>query len=112
MIFTSVRINGCGILDVLTFSPTQPLAELQQQDLIDFGKLICSIASAADCSDPNGVILAKGIEYIQLFFSRELNNVIEYLLRPEADETSSSTIDGLLQMIWSKTLDEVTSVFK
>ncbi|KAG0145336.1 hypothetical protein CROQUDRAFT_658780 [Cronartium quercuum f. sp. fusiforme G11] len=101
-----VRINGCGILDVIAFNPSRSLAELQQQDLVDLGKLIVSLGSSADCSNPNGLVLAKGVEYVQQCWSPEINAVVEFLLQPE-----TKTIDGLLQLIWTKTLDEVTSVF-
>ncbi|EGF99407.1 uncharacterized protein MELLADRAFT_40296, partial [Melampsora larici-populina 98AG31] len=107
-----VRINGCGILDVIAYSPTPSVAELQEQDLIDLGKLICSIGSSIDCSSPNGHVLVQAIEYMQQFFSSDLHEVIKYLLKPPSSEQSMSrSIEGFMQLIWSKTLDEVTNVF-
>lgn len=98
---------------MIAYSPTQSVAELQEQDLIDFGKLICSIGSSIDCSNPNGHVLVQAIEYMQQFFSSDLHEVIKYLLKPPSSEQPMSrSIEGFMQLIWSKTLDEVTNVFK
>lgn len=106
-----VRINGCGILDVIEYSPIQSIEDLQFQDLHDLGSLVCSIASSSDCSKQNSALI-KGIEYVKQFYSRDLNEVVTYLLRPTSPEDLNTiTIDGLLAMVWHRTLDEMTNVF-
>lgn len=40
-----IRLSACSILDVVQFENPRPIAELQQQDLINFGKVILALAT-------------------------------------------------------------------
>ncbi|PLW56379.1 hypothetical protein PCANC_03462 [Puccinia coronata f. sp. avenae] len=106
-----VRINACGILDVTEYSPNQLAAEdMQLEDLRDLGCLICSLASSSLCAKTDSNALTKGVEYVKQFYSSELSEVVAYLLAP-ANESLPISIDGLLRMLWSRGLDEMTKVF-
>ncbi|KAI8452375.1 hypothetical protein BY996DRAFT_6431867 [Phakopsora pachyrhizi] len=103
----SVRINGCGILDVLEYSPTQSVEDLQREDLRDLGNLICSIASSSDCSKSNPNAITQGLEYVKQFYSKEMKGVVDYLI----DSTADATIDGLLGMVFHKSFEELARAF-
>ncbi|KAI7947872.1 hypothetical protein MJO28_009780 [Puccinia striiformis f. sp. tritici] len=115
-----VRINGCGILDVTDYSVNQSIEDLQVTDLRDLGRLICSITSSSLCSSPSSTtttdnnknstttILNKALEYLKQFYSDQLYQVVDYLLSESNDVVS---IDGLLTLVWSRGLDEMTKVF-
>ncbi|CAH7671664.1 hypothetical protein PPACK8108_LOCUS6464 [Phakopsora pachyrhizi] len=102
-----VRINGCGILDVLEYSPTQSVEDLQREDLRDLGNLICSIASSSDCSKSNPNAITQGLEYVKQFYSKEMKGVVDYLI----DSTADATIDGLLGMVFHKSFEELARAF-
>jgi hypothetical protein len=106
-----VRINACGILDVTEYSPNQSPEDLQVEDLRDLGCLICSLASSSICIKTDNNSLTKGVEYVKQFYSAELSEVVAYLLAPALDGQTIS-IEGLLRMLWSRSLDEMTKVFK
>ncbi|EFP78995.2 PAB-dependent poly(A)-specific ribonuclease subunit 3 [Puccinia graminis f. sp. tritici] len=105
-----VRINACGILDVTEYSPNQSPEDLQVEDLRDLGCLICSLASSSICIKTDNNSLTKGVEYVKQFYSAELSEVVAYLLAPALDGHTIS-IEGLLRMLWSRSLDEMTKVF-
>ncbi|POW20210.1 hypothetical protein PSHT_03746 [Puccinia striiformis] len=112
-----VRINGCGILDVTDYSVNQSIEDLQVNDLRDLGRLICSITSSSLRSSPSSTtttdnnknstttILNKALEYLKQFYSDQLYQVVDYLLSESNDVVS---IDGLLTLVWSRGLDEMT----
>ncbi|WAR59871.1 hypothetical protein PtB15_11B512 [Puccinia triticina] len=105
-----VRINACGILDVTEYSPNQLPEDLQLEDLRDLGCLICSLASSSLCTKTDNNSLTKGIEYVKQFYSAELSEIVAYLLAPAHDGHTIS-IDGLLHILYSRGLDEMTKVF-
>jgi len=65
-----IRLSACSILDVVQFENPRPIAELQQQDLINFGKVILALAT----NNPNiqvnnikGAMDALGTKYTANF---------------------------------------------
>ncbi|PBP22146.1 PAB-dependent poly(A)-specific ribonuclease subunit PAN3 [Diplocarpon rosae] len=77
-----IRLNACSIFDVIHFEADRPVAELQQEDFISFGKLILAIAT-------NNIGLASGstplrgsLESLKRNYSVEFRDTVEWLLTP------------------------------
>ena len=72
-----IRLNGCGILDVVQFENPRPLADLQREDLQLFGQLMLGIASNNFSTGANP---QKALEQIQRTYSDRLTECITWLL--------------------------------
>ena len=74
-----IRLNGCGVLDVVQFENPRPLVDLQREDLQLFGQLMLSIAT----NNPSaGVAPAKVLKQIERSYSERLRDCISWLLSP------------------------------
>ncbi|KAK4976564.1 PAB-dependent poly(A)-specific ribonuclease subunit 3 [Elasticomyces elasticus] len=106
-----IRLNACGILDITQYDTQRSLAELQQDDLIQLGRLILCIANI----NPNAASNAqKSIDYIARSYSPALRDCVAWLLTPAQPTISSSqgetsqityqdrTIDAFLLTITSQ----------
>lgn len=78
-----LRINGCGIFDVLSFdasnSPNAMIPHFQQEDLTSLGKLILALA----CYSLQAVQrehIQQSLEYMAMNYSVDLKSLIIYLL--------------------------------
>lgn len=78
-----LRINGCGIFDVLSFdasnSPNAMIPHFQQEDLTSLGKLVLALA----CYSLQAVQrehIQQSLEYMAMNYSSDLKNLIIYLL--------------------------------
>ncbi|CAG8482290.1 13344_t:CDS:10 [Funneliformis caledonium] len=100
----SIRINCCGIMDMLTFDGGKNIPHFQQEDLLNFGQLIISLACNSLSSVHN---LPKSIDYISRHYSLDLKNVILYLL---SKPTPMKSIDDVIAMIGPRLLHEINSV--
>ncbi|KAI9277424.1 hypothetical protein BY458DRAFT_545783 [Sporodiniella umbellata] len=99
-----LRLSGCGILDVLQYETTQQkTAFYQQEDLLNFGKLVISLA----CNSLQSFMsLPQSLDYISQFYSSDLKNTIFYLL---SKPCSSKSIDKVIHMLSSRLLHEIDS---
>lgn len=92
-------------MDVLQFDNTssQKLAIHQQEDLLNFGKLIVSLA----CNSPQpSVNLMQSFEYISRFYSPDIKNVAYYLL---GKPSLVKSIDEIFTIIGPRILYEMNS---
>lgn len=72
-----VRLNGCGVLDVVQFEAQMPLSQLQRQDLINFGLAILSVGSnMADVSQQN---FARAMDQFKRYYKPDLQTAIVWL---------------------------------
>ena len=72
-----VRLNGCGVLDVVQFEAQIPTAQLQRQDLVNFGLVILSLgANIADVSQQN---FARAMDQFKRYYKPDLQNAIVWL---------------------------------
>ncbi|XJO76819.1 hypothetical protein BDV3_007295 [Batrachochytrium dendrobatidis] len=99
-------LNCCGVMDMLTFEANSSLAQLQQEDLRNFGKLIVSLAVGSLPALQN---IQKCLDHIRKHFSPDLTTVVMYLL---GNTPAIKSIDGILQLIASRLLDEMDSAFR
>ncbi|CAG8558510.1 17127_t:CDS:10 [Acaulospora morrowiae] len=99
-----IRINCCGILDMLNFDGGKNIPHYQQEDLLNFGQLIISLACNSLSSVHN---LPKSIEFVSRQYSSDLKNVILYLL---SKPSPMKSIDDVVTMIGTRILSEVNNV--
>lgn len=88
-----VRLNGCAILDVLQFDVNRPLAELQQEDLINFGELLQKLGNHANVT-PRGT---SPLEQLRRTHTDPFYQNVKWLL--DADTAEPKTIDEFLRRI-------------
>ncbi|KAI8928074.1 hypothetical protein BC831DRAFT_503639 [Entophlyctis helioformis] len=72
-----LRVNCCGVLDMLMFDSNPSVPHLMQDDLFNFGKLIVALAVGSLPALQN---LQKCLEHIERFYSPDLRAVVMYLL--------------------------------
>ncbi|EHY57233.1 PAB-dependent poly(A)-specific ribonuclease subunit 3 [Exophiala dermatitidis] len=91
-----VRLNGCGVLDVVQFdnNNTVPLSQLQRQDLVNFGLVILSVGSGTGDAGAN---FARSMDLFKRFFKPELQNAVVWLY--SAMQNQEKTIDQFITMI-------------
>lgn len=91
-----IRLNGCAVLDVVQFDNSNaiPLAQLQRQDLVNFGLVILSVgAGTADA----GANFARSMDLFKRFFKPELQNLVVWLY--SAMQNQEKNIDGFITLI-------------
>ena len=74
-----LRLNGCGVLDIVRFEQRRPIAELQRADLQDLGALILSIAARNPTADQNS---EKALQMISRTYSERFRLCLTWLLSP------------------------------
>ncbi|GAB7355116.1 hypothetical protein MBLNU459_g5692t1 [Dothideomycetes sp. NU459] len=92
-----LRLNSCGILDITQFDQARSVAELQQDDLQQLGRLIMCIATKNPIAHHS---MQKSLEHISRMYSEKLRDVVLWLLTAspaaatfeESDEAGSSPL--------------------
>ena len=77
-----LRLNCMGIVDALEFEARKPVADLQQEDIRNLGRLIVALATGgggADLSDAD--TLTRCDAFLAQNYSRELHNLAMTLIR-------------------------------
>ena len=103
-----VRVSACGIADVLSYNPAllpnsavnaPLLAQMQQDDLALFGKLVFAVCcgSAAAVSS-----LQKSVEFVGKHYSADLKNVALFLL-----SSQQKHIGQVFDMLGSRLITEI-----
>ncbi|KAJ3300231.1 PAB-dependent poly(A)-specific ribonuclease subunit 3 [Borealophlyctis nickersoniae] len=98
-----IRLNCCGIFDMITYDGGKNTAHFQQEDLLHFGQLIVALACGSLGAVHN---LPKSIDYIVRHYSVDLKNVMLYLL---TKPSHYKTIDDVITMIGPRILHEINS---
>lgn len=75
-----LRLDACSILDVVQFEAQRPVAELQQEDLVNFGRLMLCLATNTLPNQLNNLQLS--IEQLGRTYSAEIRDTIYWLLTP------------------------------
>ncbi|KAJ4288588.1 PAB-dependent poly(A)-specific ribonuclease subunit 3 [Kalmusia sp. IMI 367209] len=91
-----IRLNACGIMDVVQHESSRSLAELQADDLLQLGRLILCIANSNLSAHLN---MQKSMDYITRSYTARLKECIQWLLHPQssASAPSSPTTPGVMQ---------------
>ena len=98
-----IRLNACGVLDIVQYGSNQNVANQQQEDLIMFGQLIVALATGSLSSIHH---LQKSVEYISKTQSPELKNVVMYLL---SKPSHFKNIDDVIVMLGPQILNDINS---
>ncbi|KAF9516648.1 hypothetical protein BS47DRAFT_619910 [Hydnum rufescens UP504] len=100
-----VRINCCGIFDVLSYDPRHVNIEaLQQDDLINFGRLVFALCCHSVAPVTN---LTKALEVLSRHYSPDMKNVALFLISKPAP---GKVIDQLLEMFGTRLLTEMNAL--
>ncbi|KAG8406334.1 PAB-dependent poly(A)-specific ribonuclease subunit 3, variant 2 [Metarhizium acridum] len=91
-----IRLNACSILDVVQFDMRRPLSELQQDDFMQFGRTILSLATNTPPAQLTN--LKASIESMARSYSVELRDTIIWLLTP-AQPPLQKTIEEFIRGI-------------
>lgn len=92
-----VRLNGCAVLDVVQYENQTPVAQLQRQDLVNFGLIILSLG--ADIMDA-AQNFARAMDHFKRFYKPDLQNAVIWLY--SAMQNPDKTIDQFLTFISSQ----------
>ncbi|CAG8488906.1 7888_t:CDS:10 [Diversispora eburnea] len=98
-----IRVNCCGILDMINYDGGKNIPHYQQDDLLNFGKLIISLA----CNSLSSVHNPKSIDFISRHYSPDFKNVTLYLL---SKPSPTKSIDDVVTMIGTRILHEINGV--
>lgn len=74
-----VRLNGCGVLDIVRYEQRRPTTELQRADLEDLGRLILSIAARNQAAHQN---TEKALLLVSRTYSERFRLCLAWLLAP------------------------------
>jgi PAB-dependent poly(A)-specific ribonuclease subunit 3 len=79
-----IRLSGCAVLDVVQFEARRPVAELQQEDFLQFGRtLLCLATNTMPAHLTN---LQLSVEQMSRVYSIELRDTILWLLTPQQQQ--------------------------
>ncbi|KAK0655212.1 hypothetical protein B0T16DRAFT_318099 [Cercophora newfieldiana] len=87
-----IRLAACSILDVVQYESTtpRPVQDLQQEDLVKFGKLMLSLAAGVIPSQLN---VLTALQTCSSKYSQSLKEAITWLLTAPAPEDDIKSID-------------------
>ncbi|KAJ3069029.1 PAB-dependent poly(A)-specific ribonuclease subunit 3 [Podochytrium sp. JEL0797] len=100
-----VRLNCCGIFDMINFDGGKNVVQFQQDDLVNFGRLLVSLACGSLAAVHN---LPKSLEFISRQYSLDFKNVILLLLSKRSNYKS---IDEVVSLILPRILAEMNSAY-
>ncbi|KAF4508809.1 hypothetical protein G6O67_005143 [Ophiocordyceps sinensis] len=86
----TIRLNACSVLDVVQFDMRRPVHELQQEDLLQFGRTMLCLATSTppvQLTNPN-----VSVEQMSRSYSTKLRDTIVWLLTPQ-QPSAPKTID-------------------
>jgi PAB-dependent poly(A)-specific ribonuclease subunit 3 len=86
-----LRLNGCGILDVVNYDRAIPLIDLQQQDFEQLGRLILSIASNANAT----LNVQKAFDHLTRTYTARLKECVTWLLQPQIGEDGTPILKDI-----------------
>lgn len=76
-----IRLSACSILDVVQFETRRPLQELQQDDFIQFGRLLLGLAT--NTLPANLTNLTASMDQMSRSYTVEMRDTIAWLLTPQ-----------------------------
>jgi PAB-dependent poly(A)-specific ribonuclease subunit 3 len=86
-----LRLNGCGISDVVNYDRAIPLVDLQQQDFEQLGRLILSIASNANAA----LNVQKAFDHLTRTYTSRLKECVTWLLQPQIGEDGTPILKDI-----------------
>ncbi|WRT64611.1 uncharacterized protein IL334_001544 [Kwoniella shivajii] len=99
-----IRLNGCGVWDVLAFDANTPIGVFQQEDLVALGKLIISLC--CDFFQP-GQHPALPLDHIQRNYSPDMKNLVMFLI---SKPSPLKSIDEAIKIMGPRILNELDAM--
>ncbi|KKK21253.1 hypothetical protein P175DRAFT_0499579 [Aspergillus ochraceoroseus IBT 24754] len=96
-----IRLNACAIMDVVQFDTQRTVADLQRQDLVNFGQLIVTLGANTPSVMHNP---AKAMEHFTRAYSPQLKNSVFWLLngmQKDQDRNIDIFITGISSQLMS-----------
>ncbi|KAF4471264.1 poly(A)-specific ribonuclease [Fusarium albosuccineum] len=96
-----IRLSACSILDVVQYDARRPVQDLQQEDLIQFGRLLLCLTTN---TLPMHLTNIKGaVDQMSRTYSVELRDTIAWLLTPQppAQKKIDEFVHGIAKQITS-----------
>ena len=88
-----IRLNACGVIDVVQFDTQFSLEQLKQDDFVQLGRLILSIAGNANAT----LNMGKAMEHLTRTYTPKLRECVTWLV--STDPSIEKNIDAFLQGI-------------
>ncbi|KAI8052246.1 hypothetical protein BDF22DRAFT_687290 [Syncephalis plumigaleata] len=99
-----LRVGCCGMYDILGVESNKMVAQAQQEDMLQFGQLLLSLA----CNSLNAVrFIPKSLEFLSSRYSPDMKNVIIYLLTKPYPMKS---LDDVVTICGPRMLGEINSM--
>ncbi|KAJ5774782.1 hypothetical protein N7457_009678 [Penicillium paradoxum] len=98
---TRVRINACAILDVVQYDTQKSVADLQRQDLVNFGQMILTLGANSPTVAHNP---GKAMEHFTRTYTPQLKNSVIWLLngmQKDQERTIDTFIVGISSQLMS-----------
>lgn len=97
-------MNCCGIMDMLTFDTAPNVGHLQQDDILNLGQLMMTLACKSLTATHN---ISKSIDYIAQHYSQDMKNMILFLM---SQPVPMKTVDQIISMLGPRILQEINDV--
>ncbi|KAF1986396.1 PAB-dependent poly(A)-specific ribonuclease subunit PAN3 [Aulographum hederae CBS 113979] len=97
-----IRLNACAILDVVQHDTPRTMTDLQQDDLIQLGKLILCLASNSASAVAT---LQKSVDNITRLYTQRLKDCVIWLLSPPPAPSTPQSPTGSSMQIPTKDID-------
>eukprot|EP00455_Lapot_gusevi_P003887 TRINITY_DN1158_c0_g1_i12.p1 TRINITY_DN1158_c0_g1~~TRINITY_DN1158_c0_g1_i12.p1 ORF type:complete len:691 (+),score=79.02 TRINITY_DN1158_c0_g1_i12:556-2628(+) len=104
-----IRLNCCGILDVVQGPPQKPLPEAQYEDLVSMGRLVLSLAFMSPNISNN---FNKAIEFIGSQYSPDLKKVLTFILSKPKSSMKLPTIFDVSALFHHRLLYELQHTYR
>ncbi|KAL4750733.1 PAB-dependent poly(A)-specific ribonuclease subunit pan3 [Aspergillus terricola var. indicus] len=96
-----IRLNACAVMDVVQFDAQRSVADLQRQDLVNFGQLILTLGA----NQPNVIHNpSKAMEHFTRAYSPQLKNTVMWLLggmQKDQERNIDILINGISSQLMS-----------
>ncbi|RDI78833.1 hypothetical protein Vi05172_g11187 [Venturia inaequalis] len=86
-----LRLNGCGILDVVNYDRAIPMQDLQQQDFEQLGRLILSIGSNTNAT----ANMEKAFAHLTRSYTPRMKECVTWLLQPQIAEDGTPLLKDI-----------------
>ncbi|EME86281.1 uncharacterized protein MYCFIDRAFT_40108 [Pseudocercospora fijiensis CIRAD86] len=109
-----VRLNGCGVFDIIKYDQQQSVRESQRKDLQDLGRLILCIAARSPSAHQN---THKSLELVSKSYSERLRICLAWLVAPPPlpqdvqTQPSAKAAEYNVEALLTNIADKVVSCF-
>ncbi|KAB8237275.1 PAN-complex poly(A)-binding subunit PAN3 [Aspergillus alliaceus] len=96
-----IRLNACAVMDVVQYDTQRTIADLQRQDLVNFGQLIVTLGANTPTVMHNAT---KAMEHFTRAYSPQLKNSVFWLLnglQKDQDRNIDIFITGISSQLMS-----------